>query len=133
MNRIISDYVIWFNSCQKYREYGLLHPVSLEINPDEVVYISVDAVLVTEQSEQHIRGGKKESRQERTFISHWNIQIESGLFRYRITDLSRDAVYRQLIAVLLANRLTSKFMVSQVSHINNKGYSLLSKACPYKN
>ena len=111
MNRIISDYVIWFNSCQKYREYGLLHPVSLEINPDEVVYISVDAVLVTEQSEQHIRGGKKESRQERTFISHWNIQIESGLFRYRITDLSRDAVYRQLIAVLLANRLTSKFMV----------------------
>ena len=111
MNRIIRDYIGWFNSQQKYREYSLLHPVTLEIKPDEVVYIAVDAVLVTEQSEQHIPGGKIESKSERTYISHWNIQIETGKFRYRITDLSRDGAFKQLIAVLLANRLTSKFMV----------------------
>jgi len=105
------QYVLRNNNKERDVNKWILHPCELEIDSTEVLYISIDAVLVPEQSESRVKNGKCQLKEKKTFISHWNIRLEYGTQRYSVTSTDKEEVYKEILAVILNNKLYNKYMV----------------------
>ena len=108
---LCSDYIRWVNSQASAPERGILHPCTIEADPSEVLYIMIDAVLVNEQEETRVKGGKPFQRSETTWIKHWNIRIETEDSTYAISSLDEAEAYKELLAVILKNHLYQRYFI----------------------
>ncbi len=107
-------YTQWINTNQDRDPFNsFLHPCSFESNVESVLYITIDAIMLDSQSSIHVKGGKHGSRDSNERVKHWNIVIQRGESdeRYRITSVSIDEAFRQLIAFLLVNELHRRYMI----------------------
>ena len=105
------QYVLSNNSRSRDTNKWVLHPFEFEADSSEVLYISIDAVLVPEQCGTRVAGGKSRQKDKKTFISHWNIRLEFDNTHYSATSADKDEAYRETLAVMLANRLYNKYIV----------------------
>ena len=105
------SFIRWINEKAIVPEYGILHPCSIEINPEEVLYIMIDAVMVDEQEETRVKGGKPVQKVEKTRLKHWNIRVETEHFVYAIVSMDEDEAYKELIAFILKNHLYNRYFL----------------------
>ena len=96
----------WIDPSRKF-----LHKWTFEKSSHQTVYISIDAVLVTEQCLRHVRGGKPAMRIEKTYIKHWTIHVEADGRIYRIHHVKEHSAYKQLLAFLIRNGLLGRYLV----------------------
>lgn len=109
---VCENYVKWRNSQDMHCMCRILHSWKLETDISRVAYILIDAVYVSEQAAQHVKGGKKVREQSSSRITHWNVKIEWNEDRsYIITDEGLDEAFRQLISFLLTNSLINRYFV----------------------
>lgn len=112
------NFVKWFNKMSQKEFYGIIHNWQIEKNTNEVVYISIDAVLVDKQAKTRRKGGEKQTDtstatdEEKTKkISHMNIKVEVGTTSYYLTSIDTEEAFVQLVALILANKLYKRYMV----------------------
>ena len=74
---------------------------------------SIRAHRLDKQAEKHVNGGKRAGKDSNDRIKHWNIVVQRGESseRYRITALTIEEAFRELIAFLLANNLHSRHFI----------------------
>jgi hypothetical protein len=106
---VCNGYADWLNEQVTVDACKILRPWVIEKGSARIVYISIDAVYVVEQSANHIKGGKPEMKETRTRISHWNICVEFDNYRYNITAHTRFESIQQLYAFLLSNDLMDRY------------------------
>ena len=111
VEEVCRQYITRNNNSSRDTNKWVLRPFELEADSSEILYISIDAVLVPEQCESRIKGGKKQLKEKRVFISHWNIRLEYDEFHYSITSVDKDEAYREALAFILHNGLHNKYMV----------------------
>ena len=107
----MTDYVKFVNTLPG-RPPGamVIRDWSFEKYAADIVNIYIDADLVAEQEEKRVKGGKPVPRTNRTNIKHYDIRLETDDGgRFNITSTDMDQAYKQLLAVLLENHLTSKY------------------------
>jgi hypothetical protein len=114
IEEISNGYVKWYNNLGQERVLKIIHTWSIEKSSDDIVYIMIDAVYVTEQSEKHIKGGKPEAKKNKDRIHHWNVAVEVDGTRYALTAIERTEVYQQLFAFLLKNDLMGRFFIFMI-------------------
>ncbi len=114
IEEVCNGYVDWYNSLGQDRFCKILRSWVIEKASDDVVYIMIDAVYVTEQSEKHIKGGKPEAKKNKDRIHHWNIAVEADGIRYALTAIERVEVYQQLFAFLLRNGLMGRYFTFMI-------------------
>lgn len=109
---VLTDYVRYIDTVENRDPLSyILHPFKIEKQADSVVNIFIDGVLVAEQSEHRVHGGKPEARTERTNVKHIDIRVETeNGGRYNITAPSIEEAYRQLLAFLLETRLITNYL-----------------------
>ena len=105
------EYVLHNNNRGRDINKWVLRPFEFEADSSEVLYISIDAVLVPEQCESRLAGGKSRQKDKKTFISHWNIRLEFDNTHYSVTSADKDEAYRETLAVILKNHLYTKYIV----------------------
>lgn len=108
---IAEGYVRWMDSLPGEQTCKILNSWKGEKDESQVVYIGIDAVLVPEQAEKHIRGGKEYLSKKRSNVSHWNIRVDWDNSSYHITALKRKDAFLQLIAFLLENGLITRYLI----------------------
>lgn len=109
---VLEEATRWINGCSEIDAYRkILRDWTFEKSSGEAVYISIDAVLVAEQCRKHIRGGKPAMRDEKTYVKHWTIHVEADGKIYRIHHLVEAQAYKQLLALLIRNRLLGRYLV----------------------
>jgi len=114
IEEVCNGYVDWFNGLGQEEFCKILHPWIIEKNSNDIVYIMIDAVYVTQQSATHIKGGKPEAKSKNERIHHWNIAVEVDGTRYALTATERLEVYQQLFAFLLANNLMGRYFTFMI-------------------
>ena len=114
IEEICNGYVDWYNGLGQEDFCKILHKWIIEKSSDNIVYIMIDAVYVTEQSGKHIKGGKPEMKVKKERIHHWNIAVEVDGIRYALTAVERVEVYQQLFAFLLENNLMGRYFVFMI-------------------
>ena len=108
----LQKYAVWLNNNEDVDwKKKLLCQWNVEKDSSQTARISIDAVLVEEQDKNHIPGGKPEMKQEKSYIKHWDIRVDADNKSYFITGLDEKSVYKQLIAVLIKNKLINRFLV----------------------
>ena len=118
IEEICNNYVDWFDSLGQEQACKIIRPWIIEKNSDDIVYIMIDAVYVTEQSGTHVKGGKPEAKKKKEKIHHWNIAVEVDGLRYALTAIERLEVYQQLFAFLLVNDLMSRYFMFMIDGEN---------------
>ena len=109
---VLEGYVRWLNSSEKIDDRRkVLRAWQLELDSSRVCYVTVDAVLVDEQSGERVRGGKPEVRDGKTYVKHWNVRVEADGTRYAITSTDESEAYLELMACLVSNGLTQRRLV----------------------
>ena len=126
-------YIQWYNSVVKHEYYGIIHPVSIEQNSRDVVYISIDAVYVDQQVQKRRKPGSQLSQpdtntlnvinnnadcnhsdakgEKKKRIGHMNIKIESGFSYYFISSIQTDEAFKEMVAVIMKNALYKKYLI----------------------
>ena len=109
---VVESYIQWLNGMDGLdSRRKILSSWKLERDSGQVVYISIDAVLVSEQSGIHVRGGKPAMKTGKTYVKHWNIRIDADGSSYFVTSTEEEEAYRELLAVLIRNRLVTRHLV----------------------
>ena len=111
---VCNGYVDWFNGLGQEHFCKIIHTWIIEKASNDIVYIMIDAVYVTEQVEKHIKGGKPEAKKKKDRIHHWNIAVEVDGTRYALTATERVEVYQQLFAFLLKNNLMGRYFTFMI-------------------
>ena len=104
---------IWNVNTQADREQGAMirHTWEIEKYAGQIVNIFIDGDIVPEQAEKRIPGGKPVPRTDRTNVKHIDIRLEmEDGSQFNITSTDIDDAYQQLLACLLANHLTSRYL-----------------------
>ncbi len=114
IEEVCNGYVDWYNSLGQERFCKILHSWVIEKASNDIVYIMIDAVYVTEQSKKHIKGGKPEAKKKKDRIHHWNVAVEVDGIRYALTAIERVEVYQQLFAFLLKNDLMGRYFTFMI-------------------
>lgn len=111
VEEVCRKYILHNNTKVRGKDKWILRPFELETDSSEILYVSIDAVLVPEQCESRVRGGKTHLKDKKTFISHWNIRLELDNTHYSVTAANKDEAYRETIAVILKNGLYCRYIV----------------------
>ena len=109
---VLKDYVAYINSMNDRDPFQMIrHPDAVEKKTDHIVNIFVDGDLVNKQAETRVTGGKTESKEEKEYIKHIDIRVETDDGgRYNITSPDIDNAFRQLLAFLLDTKLINRFL-----------------------
>ena len=112
---LCTDYIRQVNYLDGDSRHWIRHKWTLEIDPEEILYIAADAVLVPEQSKTRISGGKEHMKESSTRVSHWNIRVEASVqgaeMVYNITSLRIEEAFKELVALILEEGLSNRFFV----------------------
>ncbi len=110
--KYLESYVRYINVIPDRDKYGIIrHPFKIEKNVNAIVNIFIDGVLVPEQSEHRIKGGKPQGRTEKTNIKHIDIRLETDDgFRYNISNVDIDIAYQMLLALLLKTGMINRYL-----------------------
>ena len=111
MQRIVDGYMAWFNENADCDLTKILSGWKVEKRVGDVLYISIDAVYVLKQDENHVAGGKTYKKEEKPKISHWNIHVEIGEHAYIITDTCLSHAMMQLVAFIMENGLYNRYFI----------------------
>ncbi len=122
----------WFNSVSRHQYYGIIHEQTIERDASDVVYVSIDAVYVNKQvgtrevagiGKDQQQDGRKEtgsrrvgssgidSEEKEKRIGHMNVKVEWDCDSYYITSTDTSETFRELIAVIMQNKLYTKYMI----------------------
>lgn len=100
----------WVNSHYLSRVNRMLHPCTVEVDPDETCSISIDEVLVKRQKSE--RGDSvSETVSDRSYVSITNIAVTTSEGSYAITGQNNTDAMRQLMAFLLKTGLISRYLL----------------------
>ena len=109
---VLEGYTRWLNSSDGIDDRRkVLRTWELELDSSQVCYVTIDAVLVDEQSGERVRGGKPRMRDGKTYVKHWNARVEADGIRYAVTSTDETEAYLELIACLVRNGLTQRRLV----------------------
>ena len=108
----LQNYAAWLNSNNDVPwQKKLLKQWKVEKDSSQTTRISIDAVLVEEQVEHHVSGGKPEMKKSKSYIKHWDIRVDDDQKSYFITSVDEEAAYKQLLALLIKTKLINRYLV----------------------